>query len=72
MLGCPVDIVFFNMPVCNPDKAIPLIFSTVVALPTLITSPVKLALVVTVAACKLATGVVELTVKGAVPVATVE
>ena len=48
----------------------------VVALPTEVTSPVKLALVVTVPALppilKLVTGVVDVTTKGAVPVATVE
>ena len=47
-----------------------------VALPEEVTSPVRLALVVTVAALppilKLATGVVEVTINGAVPVATVE
>jgi len=44
----------------------------VVAFPELVTSPVKLAFVVTVAAfppiLKLATGVVEVTTNGAVPV----
>ena len=48
----------------------------VVALPVLVISPVKLAFVVTVAAFpsifKLATGVVEVTEKGAVPVAMLE
>ena len=50
-----------------------------VALPMLVTSPVKFALVVTIVAVaalppilKLATGVVEVTTKGEVPVATVE
>ena len=47
-----------------------------VALPVLVTTPVKLAFVVTVAAFppifKLATGVVDVTTNGAVPVATVD
>ena len=67
---------FFNIPVAKPDNAVPLILPTVVAFPTLVTSPVKFALVVTVAALppilKLATGVVEVTTNGAVPIATVE
>ena len=44
MLGTPVAVVFFKIPVANPDKAVPLICFTVVALPTLVTSPVKSAL----------------------------
>ena len=48
----------------------------VVAFPTEVTGPVKIALVVTVAALppilKLATGVVDVTTNGAVPVAIVE
>lgn len=60
----------FPVPVCNP---------TLVAFPTEVITPVKFAFVSTLVAVaafppifKLATGVVELTVNGAVPVATVE
>ena len=42
------------------------------ALPTEVTAPVRLALVVTLLAVKLATAVVEVTTRGAVPIATVE
>ncbi len=53
-----------------------LLVPMVVTLPSLVTSPVKSALVVTVAAFppifKFATGVVEVTTNGGVPVATVE
>ena len=43
-------VVFFNRPVDKLAKEVPLIFPTVVAFPVLVTSPVKFALVVTVAA----------------------
>ena len=43
-------VVFFKIPVFKPDKSTPLIFLTVAALPTDVTSPVKFAFVVTVAA----------------------
>jgi hypothetical protein len=61
---------------------IPVFDAIEVALPTLVIGPVKLALVVTVPAVvavaafppifKLATGVVEVTINGAVPIATVD
>ena len=50
MVGTPVAVVFFNMPVANPDKDVPFIFTTVAALPLEVISPVKFALVVTVVA----------------------
>ena len=53
MLGTPVVVVFFNIPVASPDKDVPFILTTVAALPTEVTSPVKLAFVVTVEAVKL-------------------
>lgn len=43
-------VVFFNKPVDNPANEVPLILPTVVAFPVLVTSPVRFALVVTVAA----------------------
>ena len=62
-----------------PDKFAELNVPKEVALPTDVTMPVKFALVVTVVAVaafppilRFATGVVELTINGAVPVATVE
>jgi len=61
---------------------VPVCDATAVALPTLVIGPVRLALVVTVDAnvavaalppiLRFATGVVDVTTKGAVPVATVE
>jgi hypothetical protein len=50
MDGTPVLVVFFNNPVAKPDNEVPFIFTTVASLPTDVTSPVRLALVVTVAA----------------------
>ena len=50
MLGTPVVVVFFNIPVASPDKDVPFILTTVATLPTEVTSPVKFAFVVTVAA----------------------
>ena len=41
---------FLSIPVANPAKDVPLILPTVAVFPVLVTSPVKLALVVTVAA----------------------
>ena len=38
-------VVFFKIPVDNPAKEVPFIFTTVDVLPTEVTSPVKLALV---------------------------
>jgi len=67
-------VVAFPTEVISPVELA--LVTTVVALPTLVTIPVRFALVVTVAAfppiLKLATGVVEFTTSGAVPVATVE
>ena len=48
MVGTPVTVVFFKIPVANPDKDVPFIFTTVAALPLEVTSPVRFALVVTV------------------------
>ena len=48
--GTPVAVVFFSIPVASADKVVPFILTTVVALPEDVTSPVRLALVVTVAA----------------------
>ena len=45
-------LVFFKIPVVNPDNSTPLIFFTVAALPIDVTSPVKFAFVVTVPAVK--------------------
>ena len=50
MVGTPVTVVFFNIPVANPDRDVPFIFTTVAALPLEVTSPVKFALVLTVVA----------------------
>ena len=44
ILGTPVVVVFFNIPVANPANDVPLIFPTVVAklpVPVPVTSPVK-------------------------------
>ena len=73
-------------PVLVPDKFATALFANIalvmaafaidVAFPKLVTTPVKFALVVTVAALppmfKFATGVVDVTISGAVPVATVD
>ena len=50
IVGTPVVVVFFRMPVDKLANDVPFIFTTVDVLPTLVTSPVRLALVVTVAA----------------------
>ena len=67
-------VVAFPTEVTSPVELA--LVTTVVELPILVTIPVRFALVVTVAAfppiLKLATGVVEFTTSGAVPVATVE
>lgn len=50
MLGTPVVVVFLSIPVANPAREVPFNLTTVAALPTEVTSPVRLAFVVTVAA----------------------
>lgn len=47
MLGTPVVVVFFRIPVANPAREVPFNLTTVAALPTDVTSPVRLAFVVT-------------------------
>ena len=48
--GTPVVVVFLSIPVARTAKDVPFILTTVAAFPTDVTSPVKLALVVTVVA----------------------
>ena len=43
MLGTPVPVVFFRMPVASPANDVPLIFTTVAALADVVTSPVSAA-----------------------------
>lgn len=47
MLGTPVVVVFLSIPVANPASEVPFNLTTVAALPTEVTSPVRLAFVVT-------------------------
>lgn len=54
ILGTPVVVVFLRRPVARPDIKVPLILTTVEALPTEVTSPVRLALVVTFPAVRFA------------------
>src|SRR5580698_10365640 len=50
MLGTPVEVVFLSSPVASPDRAVPLIFTTVAAsVPLVVTSPLRSPLVTDVA-----------------------